>query len=338
MLEISTERLFLALARAEDRVSRLDERLRACPFAAGFVARLDFAEAAAWGWRSGEIAPLEDLLLHDEEMDMRAPDQALRSAYGLIRARRKAAIAGPGLFSPQGAQWLAGRRDRPPAEPAAGSTKAEPASVEDWDCPDLLSRVIAPLERLGRGETGAADADLADWLALLTPMPATPALLQAAVALEGWRIVDPLPRATYVGGVMVGAWLRAAGRVQGHLLGVESGWRAQSRRVHDARAAPMAARLTYWLGLMAAAADHGLEELHRLELARQVLAVHIGARRAHARFGDLARLLLDRPLVTAPMIAARLKITPQSARRLIGGLGASVVEVSGRSRFRAWRV
>ena len=48
--------------------------------------------------------------------------------------------------------------------------------------------------------------------------------------------------------------------------------------------------------------------------------------------------MLERPIVSAPMVAERLKITQQSARRLLGELGGSVTEISGQKRFRAWRL
>ena len=36
--------------------------------------------------------------------------------------------------------------------------------------------------------------------------------------------------------------------------------------------------------------------------------------------------------------AQRRKVSPQTARRLIGQLGGSVTEISGQKRFRAWRL
>jgi hypothetical protein len=90
--------------------------------------------------------------------------------------------------------------------------------------------------------------------------------------------------------------------------------------------------------VMTAAAENGLEELRRLDLARQVVEAKIGRRRSHSHHRDVLALLLARPLITAAVVAERLNISPQAARRLIGELGSSVVEISGRSRFRAWRL
>lgn len=100
----------------------------------------------------------------------------------------------------------------------------------------------------------------------------------------------------------------------------------------------MTRRLAYWLAVMTQAAEDGLQELKRLELARQVMGQQVAGRRAHARAVDVMGLLLELPVVTAPVIAQRLGISQQSARRSLEELGSVVSEVSGRSRFRAWRV
>ena len=93
------DRMLWAVSGADDAVSRLDERVRACPYALGWAGRQDFAEAVAWGWNAGAAVPLEDLILHDESMDVRMPDEALRAAHAFVRARRKARAGGPAILS-----------------------------------------------------------------------------------------------------------------------------------------------------------------------------------------------------------------------------------------------
>ena len=332
-----SDAVFRALAKAEDLVSRLDERVRACPWKAGFVARLDFAEALAWGWSSGQIVGVEDLMLHDAEMDVRTPHQALGAVHGLVRARRKAAGGGLELFSPQGAAWLVGLRRRPPI---AGAVTVPPTwGQASGDEPDMLSRLVGQLDRLRAGETESVEAALLDGLGLLDRTGRdAPLLLQAAAALEAWMLIDPLPRHGYVGPVLIGQWLRSRKRIGSHVLGLVAGLRAQKRGGREPRDGDALSRLAWWLKVIASAAELELEELKRVELARQVVERVIGERRANAHHRDVLALLLERPLVTAPLIADRLKISPQSARRLLAELGSSVVEVSGRSRFRAWRL
>jgi hypothetical protein len=334
------ERVIGALSRAEDAVSRLDERVRICAFREGWNARVDFSEAVAWGWSAGSVASAEDLILHDENMDVRMPDEALRAAYGVVRARRKAALAGPELLSPAGASWLAGRRRRepPPLPSGRGASTADAATEVDEDH-SLLGSLVASLDRLRSGATESADAAVGEWLGLLEPArPEIPLLLQAAVALEGWRIVEAYPREGYLGGVLVSHWLRDRKRVRSHLLGLEAGFRAVMRRSRPSADLPTAERILFWLAVIAEGAAQGSETLNRLELARQVAVSRMGTRRAHSHLGALIALLLERPVVTGPMAAQRLGVTPQSARRLIGELGGTVTEISGQTRYRAWRL
>jgi hypothetical protein len=334
-----SEAVFLALARAEETVSRLDERVRACAFQAGWAARLDYAEATAWGWNVGQVVSSEDLVLHDQAMDVRLPDHSLRDARAFVRARRRAAGAGSGLLNPDGLAWLASpERSEPPAE--RGQTAAlSPPTAPDPDRPDLIDRMAAQLKRLAQGMTESSAEGGREWMEILLGHELdAPALLHAALALEAWSVIDPLPRQTYLGAVMVACWLRGRRRVQTHLMGLEGGVRAQARHRRVPPASGPLARLAYWLGVIAEAAELGLAEIHRLELARQVLAQHAVARRADSRMGAAIDVLLAHPVVTAPLLAARLGVSQTAARRLIGALGSSVHEISGRARFRAWRV
>ena len=337
-LDASVEGLYLGLARAEDSVSRLDARAQTCPFAEGWAARVDFAEANAWGWVSGEIVDMEDLVLHDAQMDARLPDQALRATHGLVRARRKARGIGAELQSLGGAAWLAGhRRDPPLAPPPAILVEVGPPD-DATEPRDLVGEVVHQIRTLGRGETADPLEAVEEWIAWTRRLPErAPALLRAAVALEGWRLVNPLPRQSYVGGVMVAQALRLSGRTPSCLLGFET-----ARRTHmqppRGFMAPTTVRLTYWLKIMTVGAEAGLSEIRRLDLARQVVLKRISGRRAHDRSAELLDLLLARPLVSAPMAAEHLGVAGHSARRLLTGLGSSLMEVSGRSRYRAWRL
>jgi hypothetical protein len=55
----------LPLARAEDALARLDERLRTSPIREGWIARTHFTDAAAALWIEGQLVHIEDLVLHD---------------------------------------------------------------------------------------------------------------------------------------------------------------------------------------------------------------------------------------------------------------------------------
>lgn len=329
------ERLIGALSGAEDAVSRLDERVRSCAFRPGWLARLDLSEAVAWSWNAGAAVSAEDLNLHDESMDVRMPDEALRAAHGLVRARRKAATAGAELLSPEGAAWLAGRRRRGPSPARARQSAVEAGRADASGLEGLVSQ----LERLRAGKSEGVDDGVMEWLELLAGTDGrVPLLLQAAAALEGWRIVEPYPRETYVGALMVAHWLKDRRRVRSHLLGLEAGLRVVTRQARPASALPPAERILFWVAVIGESANQASEALNRLELARQVAVSRMGVRRAHSHLGDLIELFLERSVVTAPMAAQRLKVSPQTARRLIGQLGGSITEISGQARFRAWRL
>lgn len=341
MLDASVEGLFLGLARAEDSVSRLDARAQTCPFAEGWAARVDFLEASAWGWTSGEIVDLEDLVLHDAQMDARLPDQALRATHGLVRARRKARGVGAELQSVTGAAWLAGYRSDPPhlaPSPIEVEPDADPHDVQA-EARDLVSELVHRIRQLGRGETADPLEAVEEWIGWSQRLPErAPALLRAAAGLEGWRLVNPLPRQSYVGGVLVAQSLRLSGRTRSTLLGLETARRTHPQPPRGFMGAAVIVRLAYWTKIMAVGAEAGLAEMKRLELARQVVLKRISGRRGHDRSADLLDLLLARPLVSAPMAADHLGVAGHSARRLLSGMGSSLMEVSGRSRYRAWRL
>ena len=98
------------LAAAEDALARLDERLANSPIRDGFVARTHFSDAAACLWLEGELVHLEDLVLHDAGMDIRAPTHELTRAHAVLRSRRRVAEAKPDwALSPAGLASLRGR-------------------------------------------------------------------------------------------------------------------------------------------------------------------------------------------------------------------------------------
>src|SRR3954470_16436320 len=84
------------LAAAEDALARLDERLGHSPIREGWVSRAHFMDACASLWLQGELVHLEDLVLHDAEMDQRAPTHELTRAHAVLRTRRRIAAAEPG--------------------------------------------------------------------------------------------------------------------------------------------------------------------------------------------------------------------------------------------------
>ena len=98
------------LAAAEDALARLDERLAKSPIRDGWVARTHYTDACASLWLEGELVHLEDLVLHDAGMDIRAPTHELTRAHAVLRTRRRIADAKPDwALSPAGLDGLRGR-------------------------------------------------------------------------------------------------------------------------------------------------------------------------------------------------------------------------------------
>ncbi|RWD63307.1 MAG: hypothetical protein EOS60_30790, partial [Mesorhizobium sp.] len=83
-------------ATAEDRLARLDERVAKSPIREGWIERQNFADAAAALWLDGELVHVEDLVLHDSHMDIRAPTHELTRAHAVLRARRRILLHPPG--------------------------------------------------------------------------------------------------------------------------------------------------------------------------------------------------------------------------------------------------
>src|SRR5215212_5102973 len=84
------------LTAAEDALARLDERLGQSPIREGWISRTHFVDACASLWLRGALVHLEDLVLHDAGMDLRAPTHELTRAHAVLRARRRIAAAEPG--------------------------------------------------------------------------------------------------------------------------------------------------------------------------------------------------------------------------------------------------
>ena len=107
---LAWDRLADPLCAAEDALARLDERLAKSPIREGWISRTHFADAAACLWLEGTLVPIEDLVLHDARMDIRAPTHELTRAHTILRARRRIAAADPAwALSAEGLEALRGK-------------------------------------------------------------------------------------------------------------------------------------------------------------------------------------------------------------------------------------
>ena len=359
--ELDWRALAMPIARAEDALARLDERLAKSEIRDGWIARTHILDAAAALWLEGELVPIEDLVLRDAGMDIRAPTHALIRAHATLRMRRRIADAAPGwALSPAALDALRGRALSADTTRARG---AEPDDADDNEAPladdDEISKLFASLdaaivhagtalgsERLSLGSPGGArdplvydldwddEARLAEWRAIVDQTRELPPTLAAALAHEAWIAIEPLRRAPGLGRRLGSAVLRDRGKTRAHLPCLAEGARAVPRERRRSRDA--ATRLVAELDAIAAAAEEGLKQHDRWVLARALLLRKLDGRRSTSRLPELIEFALSRPLVSAGMIGKALGVTPRAAQNLVAELGLR--EATGRGRYRAWGI
>ncbi|ASP67932.1 RHE_PE00001 family protein [Sinorhizobium meliloti] len=179
-------------------------------------------------------------------------------------------------------------------------------------------------------ETARLDA----WRAVLPVADQLPAALGAALLFDAWERIEPLRRQHWLGSLLVGAYLRFRGKVGSHVLAYNTG--LKTIRHERRRSKDRLTRLTGFLEAMSAAAELGMKELDRLSLARTQMEMRIRDRRSNSNLPGLIDLVLSRPIVSAPLIARHLGVTPRGALNLVRELG--VREMTGRGRYRGWGV
>jgi hypothetical protein len=326
------EAVLTALARAEDRVSRLDERARGCGFSEGWRTRADIRAVVGAMSADGALVHPEDLILHDLGTDTRPPEASVTKARQLLRARRKAAQAGPELLSWRGLAWVGGvvREAPPPGIRPTTRLEGHRAAAHGY------AAMEAFFAALSKGETETPRAGVEECLAVLDIPGASP-LLSAAALVEAWRLVDPLPRQRSLGFLAAVLWLKTAGRFTAGLFPLEVALRG---RPIPARLAwgSVDQRLAYWLGQFELAADLELEELTRLGHQKTLIERRAGGGRRNNRGPDLARHAVEFPVVTTESISRALSITPQASLQLVRRMGGVLHEITGRSRYRVWRL
>lgn len=360
--------LLPGVGRAEDQLARLDEVVRRSGVGEGFAERAHFFDAAATMWIGGELVHIEDLVLHDAHMDIRAPTHELTIAHGILRARRRIAGAKPEwAIGDAGLAALTGgyvEQERLEAPRAGKRDDIEP-EPDDHDAEDPLTRELANVDALldrsrqlieqlsGEARAGVPeraslsvgdlvirDADwdeqdrLAQWKRIVRDADQLPASLAAAILCDAWEDLEPMQRQHWLGAQFVSAYLRARCKVGSHLFGFSVGMKSVPRERRRAR--DRTTRLTAFLDAMSASADLGMKEIARLAQAREQMERRLRGRRSSSNLPVAIDLLLSRPIVSAAMIAKAAKVTPRAALNLIGELG--VRELTGRGRYRAWGV
>jgi hypothetical protein len=301
------------LERAEETLARLDERLRAHPLAEGWAERAHFADACAALYLDGALVHLEDVVLREASMDVRAATHETTRALTILRARRLAARREPDwALSASGIEMLRGGRRT--AEGSRARERLELVYEIDWD----------------------EDERLEEWQTVVRGVENLPALVAAAIAFDAWCKIAPFERAGWMGSVLIAALLRKRGKTRHHLLALSVGGRAsQYRRAHFH---DLGQRIAGFLEWVASAAAQGHKDLDRLQLAREMMSLKLKGRRSTSRLPALVDLLLSKPLISVPLAATELKVSPQAVEGMLRELGSVPRELTGRGRYRAWGI
>jgi hypothetical protein len=350
-------------------MARLDEIVRRSPTGEGFTERSHFFDAAATMWVGGELVDIEDLVLHDARMDIRAPTHELTIAHGIVRARRRIAGAKPDwAISDAGLAGLtgcpepdqaahpnaAGPDDEAIALDALEVVDEDPLARELANVDALLDRSRQLIERvsgerrssfperapLSVGDLLIRDPDwdekdrLDQWKDIGREADQLPASLGAAILWDAWETLEPVQRQHWLGGQLVSAYLRSRGKVASHLFSFNVGLKAVPRERR--RAQGWSTRLSAFLDAMSASAEIGMKEVARLGQAREQMERRLRGRRVSSSLPVAIDLVLARPIVSAAMVAKAATVTPRAALNLVAELG--IREVTGRGRYRAWGI
>ncbi|MFG1404252.1 RHE_PE00001 family protein [Xanthobacter sediminis] len=355
------------LAAAEDALARLDERLAKSPIREGWISRTHFTDACASLWLEGELIHLDDLVLHDARMDIRAPTHELTRAHAVLRTRRRIAAADPDwALSPGGlASLRGGRAADEPASDRGGEIQPGHADGDEDQSPDLdlipendpLSKLFAAVDAAiassNRALAGGSDARrpverdplvydldwdedarLAEWRAVLERTDSLPPTLAAATAALAWSDIMPLQHIPWLGRLLAAALLRERGKARFHLPCLAEGLKTIPRERRQPR--DISGRLRVELEAIAATAEAGLKSHDSWLASRNTLSRKLGGRRSTSRLPALLDYVLSRPVVSAAMIAKELGITARAAQGLVAELGLR--EATGRGSYRAWGI
>lgn len=364
--KLPLQELLPAVGQAEDRLARLDERVRRSSVGPGFAERLHFFDAAASMWAAGELVHIEDLVLHDARMDIRTPTHELTISHAILRARRRIADADRSwAISESGIAALAGIAGREDHEVEKGPPEGGDEGVDPWlSDNDDLSREFAEIDAIiersrqtleGRGQqrTVAAprqsvtvgdlvirDAEwdersrLDQWRSLIHDVDNLPVSLGAALLWDAWNVLEPLQNKHWLGALLISSFLRSRSKVTSHLFALNVGLKTIPRERR--RSPSTTTRLVACLDAMTAGSDSGVKEVDRLQQAKGMMERRLRGRRSSSSLPAVIELVLSTPIVSSSLIAKSAKVTPRAALTLINELG--IREITGRGRYRAWGV
>lgn len=354
--DLPLRRLMEPACLATAAITRLDERVSRSAVGRGWIERAHFTDAVASLWVDGELVHLEDLVLHDAAMGIRAPTHELTIAYDILRTRRRIAEHDPDWgLSREGLSQLCGKV----AELHSGTPLAT-KFVEPQDEENPLDQYLAEIDAaVARSEVAISQAlnlatpsypkerdsilyepdwdeneRLAEWQAVLDESVGFPPVLRAVLLLDAWNQLQVLQHAPWLGRLLAGSLLRKEGITTAHLAAFNTGLKQVGRERRASRQQDI--RILAMLDAITESGETGLKEHDRLVLAQQQMQHRIAGRRQSSKLPQLVDLVLSRPMVSSGMIAKSLSVTPQGALKIASEL--HLRELTGRGRFRAWGI
>lgn len=361
--ELPWETLAGPLEQITVAVLRFDARLEASGLSAGWQSRCDMTEAVRALMLDGHLVDVGDLVLHDAGMDVRHPTHELTRAAAALRARRTAmARKAPWPVSYDGLAAMRGVGGVGSEAPAASKMKrphsddeeAYPAFANDADpwkahfaeidaLLDRTTRVLAgetPLPKSRSHLVYDLDQDESEnedlWLDLVRRTSHWPAIAAAAVAWNAWLDLNLYTRLPWLGLTMAAAILRARG-LTNHLLPLAAGFKKSKFRPQGREGAKE--KLDGFCRVIEEALEIANKDLERLILARELMGRVTAKTRSNSKLPKLVDLFLSRPLVTVPLGAKLLKVTPKALDLMLAQLGGALPrELTGRTRYRAWGI
>jgi hypothetical protein len=174
------------------------------------------------------------------------------------------------------------------------------------------------------------------WLDVVKRTSGWPAIAAAAVAWNAWLDLNLYTRLPWLGLIMAAAILRARGLTH-HLLPLAAGFKQSKFRPQGREGA--AEKLEGFCQVLEQALVIAHKDLDRLILARELMNRVTAKTRSNSKLPELVELFLSRPLVTVPLGAKLLKVTPKAVDLMLAQLGgAPPRELIGRTRYRAWGI
>jgi hypothetical protein len=344
-------------------VLRFDARLEASGLSAGWQSRCDMTEAVRALILDGHLVDVGDLVLHDAGMDVRHPTHELTRAAAALKSRRTAMarkapwpLSIDGLSALRGIGGVADEASRPSKvkRPDPDDDEAYPLHANDADpwkahfaeidaLLDRTSKVLAgetPLRKSRSHLVYDPDQDEAEnedlWLDLIKRTSHWPAVGAAAVAWNAWLDLNLYTRQPWLGLTMAASILRARGLTH-HLLPLAAGFKQSKFRPQGREGARE--KLEGFCHVINEALAIANKDLDRLILARELMNRVTKECRSNSKLPGLVELFLSRPLVTVPLAAKLLKVTPKAVDLMLQQLGGALPrELTGRTRYRAWGI